>query len=108
MKERDKKKPDYKKFMKRPAPLLLSPPSADAGFRPRYDARASNPSDPNEENIPWAEILFESPPLPRGTFAHPEPATPAEDGPFRSNEAPPVALLGFALLGVVLLLYYSF
>ncbi len=108
MKETDKKKPDYKKFMKRPAPLVLSPPSADVGFRSRNNARGTSSSDPNEENIPWAEIIFESQPPHRGRFAPPEAAALIEDEILWSNEAPPVALLGLALLGLVLLLYFSF
>ena len=108
MKETDKKKPDYKKFMKRPAPLVLSPPSTDVGSRSRNNARGASASDLNEEDIPWAEIILESQPIARKGLGRPEPVALAENDPSWSNEAPPVALLGLALLGLVLLLYFSF
>jgi hypothetical protein len=108
LRERDKKKPDYKKFMKRPAPLVLSPPSADVNFRSRSNATGANSLDSNEEDVPWAEIIFESPPMPKRGLGPPGPAAIPENEVFWSNEAPPVALLALTLLGLVLLLYFSF
>jgi hypothetical protein len=108
LRERDKKKPDYKKFMKRPAPLVLSPPSADASFGSRNTPTEARSLEPSDENIPWAEIIVESQPTPRGGLFPPGAATPPAYELFWPDEAPPVALLGLALLGLVLLLYFSF
>jgi hypothetical protein len=45
-----KKKPNYTKFMKRPAPLQMSPPSDVDQNRPIHRPL-------REEDIPWAEII---------------------------------------------------
>jgi hypothetical protein len=48
-----KKKPDYTKFMRKPTPLELSPPSREKEPLPRHDALEK------DDNIPWAEIILE-------------------------------------------------
>jgi hypothetical protein len=65
-----KKKPDYTKFMRKPAPLLrMSPPTEKDGREP-----ARGPV--REEDIPWAEIVEAcSPPAPE-TPAPPKSAQP--------------------------------
>lgn len=56
-----KKKPDYTKFMRSPAPLRLSPPSeGDQGTGPK-PISLPKPVITEEEHIPWAEIVGESP-----------------------------------------------
>ena len=53
-----KKKPDYTKFMRKPAPLRMSPPAES-------DRRGPTRGPVREEDIPWAEIIEECvPPVP--------------------------------------------
>ena len=71
----NKKKPDYTKFMKRPAPLQMSPPrEADSSSSTRRPVR--------EEDIPWAEIIEVDDP---GVVVTPVP----EEAAFRLDETSP-------------------
>ncbi len=105
-----KKKPDYTKFMRRPAAIQLSPPS---------DSEDSGHSAIREEDIPWAEIIEE--PEPQGrTTSEPASARPADKSaalqpaeitpapapilwedhlapPFFSYDAPPLPVLALAV-----------
>lgn len=89
-----KKRPDYTKFMRKPSPLQLSPPSRD------WDDMPGCEPDVKEEDIPWAEIIVESEHVadleraggvrspenkPRNARVIPDPGTQA-----RSAIAPPV------------------
>lgn len=81
----NKKKPNYTKFMKRPAPLQMSPPqSADQVESVKRPVR--------EQDIPWAEIIEVDDP---GIVVTPVP----EEAAFRLEENGPTR--GKALLGNV-------
>jgi hypothetical protein len=70
-----KDKPDYTKFMRKPAAIRLSPPS-DPGDSGRGPIR--------EEDIPWAEILEEAEPQER-TSSHVTPPKSIEKSPAASS-----------------------
>ncbi len=53
-----RKKPNYTQFMKRPAPLELSPPSHTEDPPPRVN-EARRQETVSEEEIPWGEIIVE-------------------------------------------------
>jgi hypothetical protein len=69
-----KKKPDYTKFMRKPAPLRMSPPAEN-------DRRGPTRGPVREEDIPWAEIIEECvPPVPELSKLL-RPPTTVEDEP---------------------------
>lgn len=53
-----KKKPNYTQYMKRPAPLQLSPPSDD-DHRPAPMPSAPKKDRVLEEDLPWGEVIVE-------------------------------------------------
>ena len=105
-----KEKPDYTKFMRKPAAIQLSPPS---------DPVDSGRSSIREEDIPWAEIIEEPEPptqaasdwiveespsssaaVPSVGIIHAPTAIGWEDEPaptFLSYEPPPLPVLALAL-----------
>jgi hypothetical protein len=84
-----KKKPNYTQFMRRPAPLEMSPPSNTDDPRPR----STNPRPRDmvsDEEVPWGEIIVEFGPhdaVPLGTVvkdsarAPRSATTPAQPAP---------------------------
>jgi|GEM_PF-6135945 len=81
-----KKKPDYTKFMRRPAALSLSPPSDPDDFAPQPIAAGTAPGI-KEEDIPWAEIIEEP-----ETATEPKPSgIPPEPKPQKESTTRPVA-----------------
>jgi hypothetical protein len=105
-----KEKPDYTKFMRKPATIQLSPPS---------DRPDSGHSSIREEDIPWAEIIEEPEPqgqtatgpalaetasksaaVPSVGITHAPAAIGWEDQPappYFSYEPPPLPVLALAL-----------
>ncbi len=100
----DKTKPDYKTSARKPAGLALSPP-LDARDRPSGGAaRVIRSLDKREEDVPWAEIIFESEPRLQRV---PESMLLDRGDESLPNQAPPLALFGFATLGLTVLLYFT-
>ncbi|MBI5250649.1 MAG: hypothetical protein HY912_14255 [Desulfomonile tiedjei] len=104
MKARDKTKPDYKKFIKKPAPLTFSPPSEDRGVLSGSAARKIVSPSVGEADIPWAEIILDKEPGPRRMAEH---VSADQYEMSISDQPPPLALFGIAMLGLVVLLYFS-
>jgi hypothetical protein len=98
LKTAEKKKPDYKKFIKRPAPLSFSP--TEGGYAGSSSVRKVAVRE--EEDIPWAEIIFDSVEVPRISNVD-----NAATIPRILHQQPPIALMAIALLGMILLLCWS-
>jgi hypothetical protein len=93
LKARNKVKPDLQRKS-----LLLSPAADwDGG---RSTAKQTSPSNIQEDNIPWAEIIFESASVQRGQSSTVALGEIIDSGP-------PLALFGLSALGLLILLYFS-
>ena len=96
-----KKKPNYTQFMRRPAPLEMSPPSNADDTRARVSSPMRREATPEPE-IPWGEIIVEFGPddaVPLGLektnsspvvrpAAEPVPAVPDPPAPTASTARP--------------------
>ncbi|AFM25067.1 hypothetical protein Desti_2383 [Desulfomonile tiedjei DSM 6799] len=98
MKAPEKKKPDYKKFIKRPAPLSFSP--SEGSYASSSSVRKVTVL--KEEDIPWAEIIFDSVEAP--LISNVRNTAPI---PRILHQEPPIALMAIALLGMILLLCWN-
>lgn len=90
------KKPDYTQFMRRPAPLEMSPPSDRDDSGPSRPGPAPKAPAP-EEDIPWGEVIVEFGPedtiaLDMGPEAPQVPPAPALKAPAAKPETSPTPL----------------
>jgi hypothetical protein len=102
-----KNKPDYTKFMRKPAPIQMSPSGdKDSSGSPR---RPEATQRPREVDIPWAEVIIEAEPAGE-PITVPDRKETSTEGPLGmagtlvEQGAPPVPVLALALFVLIVLM----